>query len=442
MLSWFASLSVVNQAALWGLIGIAIPVLIHIINPSKGKLVWVGNIELIKKAKQTRVNQLKIKHWLLLLVRLLIIILCCLLVAGLWNSSSGQGGKEFKLLITPSWLTNASEQDKQELIDEHPDAELFVLDNNNSTIDSAALFDKAFISSINASNELSYAELAEKARTLKLSPSHSVLAITNHYASLEAPRELNAFFNQIYTSEVAASMVQGVVSVLIISDDVRINDVKIISRSFSVLPDVIKEKFKVESVSYSRLNEEPQRTGYDVVFSLTNEETDVEQYVNQNGLLILDSNLGVSPNSRVAELLQLNEQPFQFQISQSNQQALPVWRSSTGKDILSYQKRRGIHQLYFASRFHPQWTDLVESSQFPIILVDLIQNYLSGKRWNLSSSSFDINRQSSKSERTTSRGVRRKENLYSWILLLFACFWLIERTLAEKNSFQVKKEDK
>ncbi|MCW9018494.1 MAG: BatA domain-containing protein, partial [Kangiellaceae bacterium] len=142
MLSWLASLSVVSQAALWGLFAIAIPVLIHLINPSKGKLVWVGNIELIKKAKQARVNQFKIKRWLLLLIRVLIVIYCCLLLADLWSSSIGQASKKPRLLITPAWLNNANEQDKHELIEKNIGVEFIILDGNNSKIDSVALFDK------------------------------------------------------------------------------------------------------------------------------------------------------------------------------------------------------------------------------------------------------------------------------------------------------------
>ena len=439
MLSWFSSLSIANQAALWGLIVVAVPILIHLINPSKGRLIWVGNIQLIKKVRQARVNQLKIKHWLLLLIRLLIIILCCLLVAGLWSGSNKQTDKKPMLLITPAWLAGASEQDKRELINQNFGAQLILLDEENSAIETTTLFSNELIASLGNPEELSYAELIEKQGTLKFSPSNSVLAITNRYSSLESPSELNLIFGEIYSRDTTLESVQEKITVLIVSDDERASDSKIVSRGFNILPEDIKERFNIKAISYSQLKGESSPLEYDVVFILSNKKLDVIHYVKQNGLLVSDSATEVNLMNNKRQLFLLNEQTFQVYSEQSSSQKIPVWRSAAGQDILSYQKHDGIHQLFFASRFHPRWTNLVENEQFPFILADLIQRYLSRKHWTVSSSHFKADELVEERAANSYLGAAHQDSLYAWILILLVCLWLIERILAEKNAFLVKR---
>ncbi|MCW9016835.1 MAG: hypothetical protein OQJ89_07725, partial [Kangiellaceae bacterium] len=203
----------------------------------------------------------------------------------------------------------------------------------------------------------------------------------------------------------------------------------------------------VKSVTRGQLNSETEHVKYDVVFGLASKNISAGRFVKQNGLLILDSNPQLRTKSSAAEIIQLNEQLFQFNVSQDNNSqgnnsSTPVWRTATGKNILSYRKRQGIHQLNFSSRFHPDWTNLVENRQFPIILVALIQNYLSNDNWKVEASHFKTEDQNLESKLQGNKQTADKSSLYSWILLLLAFCWLIERVLAESTSFQFRKEVK
>lgn len=112
-------MGLLSTIALWGLLALAIPVLIHLVNPGKGKLVWVGDIKLLKGVKNNRVNELKIKRWLLLLVRLLILTLLVLLMAKpyIYGQLKLFGGKT--ILVSEDWLTASDAKQRESLGDYH-----------------------------------------------------------------------------------------------------------------------------------------------------------------------------------------------------------------------------------------------------------------------------------------------------------------------------------
>src|SRR5690606_2175939 len=58
---------------LFGLLALAIPVIIHLFNFQKPKVVYFTNVRLLKNVKEVTNNKLKLKHLLVLLSRLLFI---------------------------------------------------------------------------------------------------------------------------------------------------------------------------------------------------------------------------------------------------------------------------------------------------------------------------------------------------------------------------------
>ncbi|MFT4926078.1 MAG: hypothetical protein ACI8WB_002176 [Phenylobacterium sp.] len=107
--------SVVSTVALLGLLALAIPLLIHLFNPGKGTLVWVGNIKLMQLAKKNAVTELRLTRWLLLLLRLLIIILITLLLAKTLFHGSNENTDKTLHLLTPQWVAQATDIQLQSL---------------------------------------------------------------------------------------------------------------------------------------------------------------------------------------------------------------------------------------------------------------------------------------------------------------------------------------
>jgi hypothetical protein len=76
-----------STLALLGLIALVIPVLIHLFNPGKGQLVWIGNIALVKAAQKQLVTERRVSQWLLLLIRMLILLVLTLVLAKAFYTS-------------------------------------------------------------------------------------------------------------------------------------------------------------------------------------------------------------------------------------------------------------------------------------------------------------------------------------------------------------------
>ena len=60
-----------NPFALWGLLALAVPIILHFFNLQRPRQILFSNVAFVKEVKKTVVNRIKFKQWLLLLARLL-----------------------------------------------------------------------------------------------------------------------------------------------------------------------------------------------------------------------------------------------------------------------------------------------------------------------------------------------------------------------------------
>ncbi|GAB2486200.1 BatA domain-containing protein [Algoriphagus taiwanensis] len=87
----------IQPTLLWGLLGLTIPVLIHLWNGKKGKLIaWAAFPWLDPKESQSS-RSVKLENWLLLLVRMLLMIVLVVLLAGLVWKGLGSS-REYKVV--------------------------------------------------------------------------------------------------------------------------------------------------------------------------------------------------------------------------------------------------------------------------------------------------------------------------------------------------------
>lgn len=108
-------------AGLLGLLAIAIPVAIHLISRGRGRRVLIGNIELVRAARRTRVTAPRLTEWLLLLLRVMIFVVATLLLARL--ALQGMGSVDAGVrYVTPGWLSAATDAERSELLAIEPAA--------------------------------------------------------------------------------------------------------------------------------------------------------------------------------------------------------------------------------------------------------------------------------------------------------------------------------
>ena len=81
---------IINSALLWALAAVALPLLIHFLTRRKLRVVKVSTVAFLKRLEKEKIRQLKLRQWLLLLLRMLIVALLVLpLPAPLCAASPG-----------------------------------------------------------------------------------------------------------------------------------------------------------------------------------------------------------------------------------------------------------------------------------------------------------------------------------------------------------------
>ena len=127
-----------SPAGLFGLLAIAIPVVIHLISRGRGRRVLIGNIELVRAARQSRVTALRLTEWLLLLLRVVIVVVAALLLArlALQGTGTADAGASY---VTPGWLRSATESERAELLSLEPTARVLTADRGEVLVVLSAL---------------------------------------------------------------------------------------------------------------------------------------------------------------------------------------------------------------------------------------------------------------------------------------------------------------
>ena len=96
-------MSFVNPTYLWSLLGLLVPVAIHLWNKSEGKTIKVGSIRLIKENQTSKSSRLQFNELFLLLLRLILVSLICFILAAP-VSISKRSNLEVAYLVEPSLL--------------------------------------------------------------------------------------------------------------------------------------------------------------------------------------------------------------------------------------------------------------------------------------------------------------------------------------------------
>jgi hypothetical protein len=94
-------LSFLNLAFLWGLVAAAIPVIIHLFTRRRPKEIPFPSLEFLSEVNQSEIRRLRIKQWLLLLLRTLAIAALALAMArpALKGTAGPRGGAATTVVV-------------------------------------------------------------------------------------------------------------------------------------------------------------------------------------------------------------------------------------------------------------------------------------------------------------------------------------------------------
>lgn len=448
--------SLLYPIALVGLLSLVIPILIHLFNPSRGKLVLIGNLDFIKKIKNVRVTEVKINQWLILLIRLIIFLLLSLLLAGWVKQNGKEYASQSHIFITPDWLNNATEEELTELRKRHKDDPVFMLAPN---------FKKVKMGSLEAQSEtkkntipkIGINTLLAEMQHRNLATKNTIIYATNRLLQYSPERVENpsnsafdwrikqldinpqsAFKTQITTSLNIAvyyspsRQMDNRYLKLVLDTISKISEVNLVVKFYPA-----DKANRVNTISVS------DKTKADWLFWLSEDAIPkvLSKQAESGSYLFVDMPEGIhkTDNHRRAPIAIKIEQSwtnfYSGVLTQNNSNFKPIWYNRTGQTALSVESTQHGKIFRFNSRLNPDWNDLVSSVDFPSILAGILNSRPNMKQQKLiSPSELTAVARPAKNDNDIKAAVEIVNTpLRSFLLLIICLLWLIERWLSEKQ---------
>ena len=431
-----SGLTVFTPTGLWALLALSIPILIHLFNRSRGRLVRIGHIELIRQARRLKVTEVKLAQWLLLLLRLGIFTLAALVLAGLARPGL-ESSESATAYVSPAWLRTVQPALIDELLDRHE--RVFVLQADFPPLDKDLL------------NEIQQTPL--KTSTIRniwplladrLSLEHHGGAVDAYAVDLlmqfgssrpVLPAAVN--WNLAHPGSAPESQ-QWPGSAVVAFDMERRQDAELFRAALSSLkahriPDLTWEMVDTLDIT-------PQQLNSDWLIYLSANALTAEQLalINTPATVLMDATGG--PPERDLRYVTLPFYPFStFRMTASGQSlddTQNIVTTADGTAVLQEQHFGSTRILRFNSRFNPQWSSVTQQAEFPELLLHLM---LSEKQRGLAFNDARIRLaqlQQRSNEQVADIPLPR-HSLQSLLMFLLVLLWVTERWLSERKQREV-----
>lgn len=461
-----SGLSFLQPAALWALAAVSIPIIIHLFNRSRGRLVKIGHIDLIRNARKLKVTELKLADWLLLLLRVSLFILAALILAGLALPGLSSSEKD-TAYVSRAWLLSATANEISNLLVDYSDNKtkrIYLLQDDFPALDS---------------------KLVEELRTGQqqdlnsLTPIRNIWPLLSERLSVEQHRgkvDVFAVDNLAQFGASRAALPQNVgwqlghykpthdsltsaLDIVLAFDSSRRADADILRAAFISLKAYRLPGLSWKLLDIESLSDDHMDTDWLILLSETAVAADFAGSKQFPGTVLTDA-FGDS-EIKPAQQLQLPFFPFSnfVAIRAGNRGYMPPRSPQTGLDlaadvqtnslstsagamtllsttaglpILQMGRQGAAKKIHFNSRFNPEWSSLVSKPEFPEILLQLMGSE------SLQQVSFPDARvipsqlqQSAVLERTATPLPRR--SLQSLLAAIMVLLWLAERWLSERR---------
>ncbi len=453
MISLFYDLFLLNGFALIGLSSLAIPLLIHLLNPSRGKLVLIGNIDFIKKAKNIRIIEIKIRQWLLLLLRLIIFFILVLLLAELVKQEQQEYPQETRVFISPDWLNNATDQELEQIKIDHAKDPVILL---------AAGFSKLSLSSLEISNKniprpaskMSIDSLLAELDDKNLIAEKNILYTTNRMEQY-SPEQAGSLSAKNFDWRVKPlnpkTTPSTKLNISIFYSSSRVLDNQHLKLALDTLSKTSNIRLAVNHYPVTKLD-----NGSDILFSEANSDwifwlsenpvpSILYQQVEAGSYLLLDISGHANSSEKnhtlpvAIPIVQFWNNVYRQPLQPVAANFKPIWFNQNGQILLSSKNKKQGKIFQFHSRFHPDWTDLVKTVRFPLSLSNLLNNSPTLLKQR-QISNLQLATLSSKAVDTISKPLELQQvtnSLRPLLILILCLVWLIERWLSE-NQYQGK----
>ena len=128
-------LTVSNPVAMWGLLAVIIPIVIHLLSKNKGKVIVFAAMQFITKTDAVTLNQIKLQEWLLLLIRVLLVICSVMVLAKVFfDADKAFTPAKKHVYLSPLWLKHSAVADKQNMLKGEGDSQFYLLNKKGSAL--------------------------------------------------------------------------------------------------------------------------------------------------------------------------------------------------------------------------------------------------------------------------------------------------------------------
>ena len=417
---------------LWALLALAIPVLIHLFNRSRGRLVRIGHIDLIRQARRIKVTEVKLAQWLLLLLRLGIFTLAALVLAGLARPGL-ESSKSATAYVSPAWLRAVQPALIDELRGRYD--RVFVLQAEFTPLDKDLLGEIRQTPLKTSTIRNIWPLLADR-----LSLEHHGGAVDAYAVDLlmqfgNSRPALPAAVNwNLAHPETAPESRQLPDSAVVAFDMQRQQDAEAFRAALSSLkahriPDLTWEVVDTRDIT-------PQQLNSDWLIHLSANALTAEQLalINTPATVLMDT--AGEPEKHGLHYVTLPFYPFStFRMTGSGQSldnAQDIVTAADGTAVLQEQHFGSTRILRFNSRFNPQWSSVTQQAEFPELLLHLM---LSEKQQGLAFNDARIRLeqlQQGNTEQVADIPLPRR-SLQSLLMFLLVLLWVTERWLSERK---------
>jgi hypothetical protein len=443
-----SGLSVLTPAAWWALLTLAIPLLIHLFSRSRGRLVRIGHIDLIRKARQLQVTEIKLTQWLLLLLRLAIFALASLILVGL--ATKGLDSSDTPTIyVTPGWLHNSTLEDIDSLLsdaDLESRGRIYLLRPGFPAADREQLITGRQKSLTGAGDYTNVWALLSERLSLENHRGRVMVYATDYMLQYGSRRPALPREVEWRVSQPGQSLQNDTEAprVLITHDADRAADAELIISVLSVLKEHRLPGLLWERLESSRLGEAPLKS--DWLIHLGSDALNTTQIEALGWPSVALTDTGGNSTEDTSQFVSLPFYPFtNFRVDRFTRHTrddprnpMPantnvLLTSSDGSPLLQESQFGQTRLMQFNSRFNPAWNSLTLQPEFPELLLQLLSGN-TRETLRFSDARIDTVNLPGKTDEPVSDIPLPHRSLQGFLAVLLALLWVCERWLSERIS--------
>lgn len=432
-----SGLSLFSPVGLWALLALAIPILIHLFNRSRGRLVRIGHIDLIKQARRLKVTEVKLTQWLLLLLRLGIFTLAALMLAGL-ASPGLESSEKPTAYVTAAWIRAVQPELINELLARND--RVFVLQPGYVPLD-ATMADEIRQTPLETSSIRNIWPLLAERLSLEYHGGAVDVYATDLLQQFGTSRPaLPRAVNWNLTHPLQVPEIRNLPNRVAIAYDMeRQQDAELFRAALTSL-----KAQRIPGLTWEMTDSRhitPQQLNSDWLIYLSEDQlTPAQQALISTPTTLLMDAVG-EPVPGSIEYVSLPFYPFSsFRLNglaSSTDDAQTLIATSDGTAVLQEYQAGPARILHFNSRFNPQWSSIAQQPEFPELLLHLMLSKQALTR-TFSDAAITIDQLNAGTPGQAPDIPLPRRSLQSLLAILLVLLWVTERWLSERKQREAR----